>query len=96
MVHLPKKVDDGERTVPRIRALMREGGEARPKVELAVGDFNDPASLKPAFASVDGGVRRHEWQGSESARSQRVRSITCFSNGFGFGGLNASVVLLKM
>jgi len=37
----------------RIRALMREGGEARPKVELAVGDFNDPASLKPAFASVD-------------------------------------------
>ena len=31
----------------------REGGEARPKVELVVGDFNDSASLKPAFASVD-------------------------------------------
>src|SRR5712672_2508403 len=30
-----------------------EGGEARQKVELVVGDFNDPASLKPAFASVD-------------------------------------------
>ena len=34
-------------------AQPREGGEARPKVELVVGDFNDPASLKPAFASVD-------------------------------------------
>jgi hypothetical protein len=47
-------VDDG-RTVPRIRpgAQPREGGEARPKVELVVGDLNDPASLKPAFASVD-------------------------------------------
>jgi len=53
MMAILQKVDDGERTVPRIRALMREGGEARPKVELAVGDFNDPASLKPAFASVD-------------------------------------------
>ena len=53
MMAIFQKVDDGERTVPRIRALMREGGEARPKVELAVGDFNDPASLKPAFASVD-------------------------------------------
>ena len=49
-------MDDGERTVPRIRALVRnraKAGEARPKVELVVGDFNDPASLKPAFASVD-------------------------------------------
>ena len=49
-------MDDGERTVPphpRPGAQPREGGEARPKVELAVGDFNDPASLKPAFASVD-------------------------------------------
>ena len=46
-------MDDGERTVLRIRALVHKGGEARPKVELVVGDFNDPASLKPAFASVD-------------------------------------------
>jgi hypothetical protein len=38
---------------PRPGAQPREGGEARPKVELVVGDFNDPASLKPAFASVD-------------------------------------------
>jgi uncharacterized protein YbjT (DUF2867 family) len=38
---------------PRHGAQPREGGEARPKVELVVGDFNDPASLKPAFASVD-------------------------------------------
>src|SRR6267378_3383107 len=53
MMAIFQKVDDGERTVPRIRALMREGGEARPKVELIVGDFNDPASLKPAFAGVD-------------------------------------------
>jgi len=34
-------------------AQPREGGEARPKVELVVGDFNDPASLKPAFAGMD-------------------------------------------
>jgi hypothetical protein len=38
---------------PRHGAQPREGGEARPKVELVVGDFNGPASLKPAFASVD-------------------------------------------
>ena len=38
---------------PRPGAQPRDGGEARPKVELVVGDFNDPASLKPAFASVD-------------------------------------------
>jgi hypothetical protein len=38
---------------PRPGAQPREGGEARPKVELVVGDFNDPASLKPAFAGVD-------------------------------------------
>src|SRR5258707_12317683 len=38
---------------PRHGAQPREGGEARPKVELVVGDFNDPTSLKPAFASVD-------------------------------------------
>ncbi len=38
---------------PRPGAQPREGGEARPKFELVVGDFNDPASLKPAFASVD-------------------------------------------
>src|SRR6266481_9055769 len=38
---------------PRPGAQPREGGEVRPKVELVVGDFNDPASLKPAFAGVD-------------------------------------------
>jgi len=38
---------------PRPGAQRREGGEARPKVQLVVGDFNDRASLKPAFASVD-------------------------------------------
>jgi len=38
---------------PRPGAQPREGGEARQKVELVVGDFNDPASLKPAFAGVD-------------------------------------------
>jgi len=37
MMDIFQKVDDGERTVPRIRALgaqPSEGGEARPKVEL--------------------------------------------------------------
>src|SRR5260370_18899243 len=38
---------------PRHGAQTCEGGEARPKVELVVGDFNDPASLKPAFSSGD-------------------------------------------
>jgi hypothetical protein len=56
MMAIFQKVDDGERNGsphPRPDAQPREGGEARPKVELVVGDFNDPASLKPAFASVD-------------------------------------------
>jgi len=38
---------------PRPGARPREGDEARPKVELVVGDLDHPASLKPAFASVD-------------------------------------------
>jgi len=40
----------------RVRALVRDRAKATklgPKVELVVGDLDDPASLKPAFASVD-------------------------------------------
>jgi putative NAD(P)-binding protein len=40
----------------RVRALVRDRAKATklgPKVELVVGDLDNPASLKPAFASVD-------------------------------------------
>jgi len=40
----------------RVRGLVRDRAKATklgPKVELVVGDLDDPASLKPAFASVD-------------------------------------------
>jgi len=40
----------------RVRGLVRDRAKATklgPKVELVVGDLDDPASLKPTFASVD-------------------------------------------
>src|SRR5258705_7689775 len=40
----------------RVRALVRDRAKATklgPKFELVVGDLDDPASLKPAFASMD-------------------------------------------
>src|SRR5260370_42673946 len=40
----------------RVRTLVRDRAKPTklgPKVELVVADLNDPASLKPAFASVD-------------------------------------------
>src|ERR1700720_3784947 len=76
---------------PRHCAQPREGGEARPKVELVVGDLNDPASLKPAFASVDEAFV--VVIGKDLNRLEANALVHVLSSGFGFGGLNASVVL---
>ena len=56
----------------------REGGEARPKAALVAGDLNDPASLKPAFASVDEAFVVVNGKDLNRLGRQRLRSITCF------------------
>src|SRR5229473_478860 len=80
---------------PHHGAQPREGGEARPKVELVVGDFNDPASLKPAFASVDEAFVVVNGKDPNRLEANALNQSRA-SSGFGFGGVNASVVLRKM
>jgi uncharacterized protein YbjT (DUF2867 family) len=71
----------GERTVPRIRALVRNRAKAAklgPNAELVARDLDDPASLKPAFANVDEAFVVVNGKDLNRLEANALRSITCF------------------